>query len=109
MKIKDLLKYGGEKEVLLIVAGRVRPLTTVDAPEGLPHVLLVGDAPPKKKNTYTQEEVGFLVGASTYGISDEVMAKILGRTIDSVRDKRKRLGITIVRPGELKITEPPAQ
>jgi hypothetical protein len=106
VKIKDLMKYGLEKEILLIVDGRVRPLTSVDAPGALPHILLLGDAKLKMKKGFTKEDVGFLVGASTYGISDEVVARILGRTIESVQKKRKQLGITVVRPGQITITEP---
>jgi|GEM_PF-2571178 len=93
MKIKDLEKLDGEKELLVLAGGRLRPVVQICEAKDGKHVLLVGEADAKPRTRYNQDDVGFIVRASAYGIPPEAIAPAIGKTPESVRKKFKSLGI----------------
>jgi hypothetical protein len=92
MKISDLKNYKDDAELIVVVGDRVEFTSEASASEDGKFVLLLGETVPKARKHYTQQDIRFIIRAISRGFSDEVIAKAIGKTPDSLRRKIKSLG-----------------
>ncbi|MGA0333110.1 MAG: hypothetical protein ACO3N7_04430 [Kiritimatiellia bacterium] len=93
MKISELNKYDDDAELLVVVGDRVEFTSEASASEDGKFVLLLGETVPKPRKHYTYDDIRFIMRAMSRGFSDEVIAKAIGKTPDSLRRKIKDLEI----------------
>jgi DNA-binding NarL/FixJ family response regulator len=94
MKVKDLLKLDPERDLMFVSDWKLRPVQWAEAPEGEEYALLLGPVTPKTHHRLTRQESEFIIGALSYGLSEESIASVLGRSVESIKRKRKSVGFS---------------
>lgn len=93
MKISGLKEFNDDAELMVVVGDRVEFTSEAYASSDGKFVLLLGECPPKPRKHYTNNDNRIIMRAMSRGFPDEVIAKVIGKTPESLRKKIKDLEI----------------
>jgi len=88
-----LAKVDTQADVLIAVNGTYAPLLGVVSASGTPFIVLRGKGKHQPSPRFFVEKEGVIGRLVRLGVSDEEIGEVLGRPTDSVKRKRKTLGI----------------
>ena len=89
-----LAKLNPQQNLLIAVDGAFAPVIGVTGADGAPFVILRGQGKKRDGSPFTVGEEGIITHLSRLGLSDEAIGEVLGRPPESVKRKRKALGVS---------------
>jgi hypothetical protein len=90
----QLSKVDSETTAMIAVNGVFVPVVGVTAVAGSSFAVLRGKGKTQQSNRFTIDEEGVLGHLARLGLDDKEISEILGRPSESVKKKRKALGLS---------------
>ena len=90
--VERLSAVDPQAQLAMYVDRRIVSIHQVVHMPGTPYVFLCEKTAPSSQCRYTESENGLIGYCAANGIGDEIVATLLGRTLDGIMRQRKRLG-----------------
>src|SRR5262249_33457100 len=90
----ELAKVDPQLDIRIAVDGTFAPVVGVTAVAGSPFLVVRGKGKDRESGHFTIHEEGVLGRLAALGLSDAEIGEVLGRSPQTVKRKRKALGLT---------------
>lgn len=90
---KVLAGLDAQQEVMIAVNGNFSPVVGVTAASGASFIVVRGQGVVQQSKRFSVQEEGVIGHLTHLGVSNDEIGEVLGRTADSVKRKRKSLGL----------------
>jgi hypothetical protein len=90
---RELAAADPEAEIVLAANCALLPVTGITSVPGKRTVVIRGRSKDKYNQRFTTEEDGVIGHLRMLGLADDMIGEVLGRDAESIKGRRKRLGL----------------